>query len=491
MATLLDLFKSQKKELYGGILGETYIESRGLLNPSRVAALAASSPNQLGDLIGNQIGGALLGSANRPSDTIFRNSQFGKPVSLGKTQEGLKTAVDEKTSYYVKQSPAPASLLASYKQGATTIGGMAINTAINSITKGGLKSLSEKLKQKEGTKAEPYGADYLNGKSEKKFFSTHYRNDNGKLVERTLKEGINWNTGQTKLLEEYNIATKDLSNPEYKNHVITTFELIPNQGDDISKEPFGKVPFVGTITGINEDISPEWDSFRYIGSPFNTYRYKGVERKLTFNLKLYYTTQKERDAMIYKINYLKSLAFPDRNIKTITVADKTNSQYAMAPNLFKVSIGKLYNEISGIIDNLSFNIEDTTPWPVYNDGDAWRPVYNDDNAYMNTNLIFDDMSAQTELKTFTKNKNFNFLYPSIIDISISIRIIETHGIDTNINTKTYRYNFDGYAGKNISEVGRPTKPIDPTKPNPIPTNLTLNGIMQNFNNRIANYKLQN
>jgi hypothetical protein len=107
---------------------------------------------------------------------------------------------------------------------------------------------------------------------------------------------------------------------------------------------------------------------------------------------------------------------------------------------------------------------------------------------MNTNLIFDDMSAPTPLKTFTKDKNFNFLYPSIIDISISIRIIETHGIDTNINTKTYRYNFDGYAGKNISEVGRPMKPIDPIKPKPIPTNLTLDGIMQNLNNRIANYK---
>ena len=446
MATLLDLFKSQKNELYGGISGKTYIESRGVINPSRVAALATSSPNQLGDLIGNQVGGILLGSANRPSDTIFRNqSAISKPVSLGKTQEGLKTATDANTSYYVKQSPAPSSLLASYKQGATTIGGMAINTAINSITKGGLKALSEKLKQKEGPEAEPYGANYLNGKPEKKFFSTHYRNDNGKLVERTLDAGINWNIGQTKLLESYDISTDDLTKPEYQNHVITTFELIPNQGETIKK-----VPFIGTITGITEDISPEWDSFKYIGSPFNIYRYKGVERTLQFDLKLYYTTSKERDIMIQKINYLKELAFPDKNIKTITFNSSPDSQYAMAPNLVKVSIGELYKGISVIIDNLSFTIDDNTSWSRYNAGDNYisrTTIQSGEVDESDKRTKLDDFVG---IETVSNGRDQNFMYPSIIDVSISMKIIETHGITTfdfgleeKMNTKTYRYNFDG------------------------------------------------
>jgi hypothetical protein len=437
MATLLDLFKSQKKELYGGILGETYIESKGLLNPSRVAALAASSPNQLGDLIGNQIGGVLLGSANRPSDTIFSNSQFGKPASLGKTQEGLKTVVDANTSYYVKQSPAPASLLASYKQGATTIGGMAINTAINGVTKGGLKALSEKLKQKDPND-KSYGADYLNGKSEKKFFSTHYRNESGELVNRTTAAGaagVNWDIGQSELQSSYELTQEALDNPKYQNHVIAIFELIPNKGDTTIK----KIPFVGTITGINEDISPEWDSFRYIGSPFNTYRYKGVERTLQFNLKLYYTTSKERDIMIEKINYLKKLAFPDTNIKTITIADGTNSQYAMAPNLFKVSIGELYKGIPGIIDSLSFAIDDNTPWPRYDGGD--RNIIEKPSTPSNNNT---SAHIQKIKNGFDKmDKDANFMYPSVIDVSISMKIIETHWITTNGNTKTYRYDFDG------------------------------------------------
>ena len=84
MATIKDLFNKQNKDLYG-LSGKAIIESRGLINPPRGAALLTSSPNALADLIGNQIGGALKGSANRPSDTIFKNNTpFSKPISLGK-----------------------------------------------------------------------------------------------------------------------------------------------------------------------------------------------------------------------------------------------------------------------------------------------------------------------------------------------------------------------------------------------------------------------
>ena len=477
MATLLDLFKSQKKELYGGIFGETYIESRGILNPSRVAALAASSPNQLGDLIGNQVGGALLGSANRPSDTIFRNqSAISKPVSLGKTQAGLKTAADTNTSYYVKQSPAPSSLLASYKQGATTIGGMAINTAINGITKGGLKTLSENLKEK-GSNTESYGVKYLNGKSEDNKFSKYYRKLNGGLRERASdNDGVQWDIGQSELQKSYTLTQSELDNSKYQNHVITTFELIPNQGDDIIK-----IPFIGAITGINEDISPEWDSLRYIGSPFNTYRYKGVERTLKFNLKLYYTTWKERDIMIQKINYLKSLAFPDKNIKTIQLGGN-NSQYAMAPNLVKVSIGELYKGISTIIDSLSFAIDDNTTWPRYNAGDN----------YMSRTTIqageVDESDKLTKLDDFvgiesvSNGRDRNFMYPSVIDVSISMKIIETHGIETGLfrDTKTYRYNFDGKTPP--LPPSQPLQTIQPRGYIPLPTNFEPLG------NRILNFK---
>ena len=37
--------------------------------------------------------------------------------------------------------------------------------------------------------------------------------------------------------------------------------------------------------GISETIQPEWQNFKYVGSPFNTYRYNGVERSIKFEIK--------------------------------------------------------------------------------------------------------------------------------------------------------------------------------------------------------------
>jgi|LakMenEpi03Aug12_release.lakeMendotaPanAssembly.Ray.scaffolds.fasta_scaffold311655_2 hypothetical protein len=412
MATLLDLFKSQKKNLYGKS-ENIRIESRGLINPPRAAALLTSSPNALGDLIGNQIGGALGGSANRPSDTIFRGNSFlSKPISLFRTQSGLKRAIEADTAYYVKKSPAPASLIASFKQGGSSIGGMAANLAIKAITKGGLKKLASDLKdystdEQFGPK---FGAKDASGKPtvliEDKKFSTHYKDKSGKLQKRDMVgKGTPWEIGQTKLLEAISITNEEIAKAEYANHVIVTFETIPAEGKSSIK-----VPFIGAINGISEDVSPSWNSFKYVGSPFNIYRYSGVERSLKFNLKLYYTTLKERDAMIVKINYLKSLAFPDKDIKTITSGGNT-SQYAMAPNLVRVSIGSLYKEIPGYIESLGFQIDDNTTWANFD--------------------------------AFNEDKN-QFMYPSMVDVSIGLKIIEDHKIESGEgDTKVYRYDFNG------------------------------------------------
>jgi hypothetical protein len=114
--------------------------------------------------------------------------------------------------------------------------------------------------------------------------------------------------------------------------------------------------------------------------------------------------------MIVKINYLKSLAFPDKDIKTITSGGNT-SQYAMAPNLVRVSIGSLYKEIPGYIESLGFQIDDNTTWANFD--------------------------------AFNEDKN-QFMYPSMVDVSIGLKIIEDHKIESGEgDTKVYRYDFNG------------------------------------------------
>lgn len=177
MPTIRELFKSQQKNLYGKS-ENVRINSLGLINPPRGAALLVSSPNALADLIGNQIGGILKGSANRPTDTIFRNDTFiAKPISLFKTREGLRNAVEAGTDYFVKKSPAPSSIFSNLKQGATNPAGMLKQAAVGAINniggnKSGLNTLREDLKKRSQEKNSEYGSKYQEDRFGKKIDKT-------------------------------------------------------------------------------------------------------------------------------------------------------------------------------------------------------------------------------------------------------------------------------------------------------------------------------
>ena len=437
MPTINDLFKSQVKEIYGKS-EKLRIDTRGIINAPRAAALLGSSPDALSSLIGNQIGGALGGSANRPTDTIFRKPTgfFTKPISLlTPTEALLKDAVKEGDKYFVKQSPAPASIIAASKSSPQSFTGAAIS-AVNKFGSGnGLKNLANSLKKNSAAQNE-YGAQFgktsLDGKTVmakdvvfSDYYEEHtifkptgkplYNNDTNRNV-KTLQE----RNGDTK--KSWDDVTKEINEKDFfeddaklkeskksnkfQNQIWVTFKKYGN------KEI---VPFVGSVSGISEDITPEWSNFKYIGSPFKIYRYQGVERSVKFNLKLYYNTIKERDVIIKKINYLKSLAFPYEKISEMTYGDKKQTaQYAFSPQLFYFSVGDVYTNVLSLLESISFNMEDNVSWP---------------------NFQPNGIKADTD--------SDSILYPSVIDASLSIKIIEQglHSIDSA--TKTYKYNFDG------------------------------------------------
>jgi len=438
MPTIADLFKSQQKDLYDNEI--VRIESRGLVNPPRAAALIASSMNTIGDVIGGQLAGAIGGTANRPSDTIFKGNSFiDKPVSiLGVTEGLLKSSVEAGKDYYIKQSPSPIPpLFGKSAPGGSTTAGTIANQAIKQINKLGAKkaitNAAQDLKQQAQSS---YGSKYsiggdgkpLNEKitnSEYKETYSQITNENTYVFEHVAQKlvkresGDNWDEANHFLqtttgfasLEEYNTKMKPYVNA---NQVIVLFKKYGNKT---------LVPFVGAVTGISEDITPEWSGFKYIGSPFKVYRYSGVERSLKFNLKLYYFTEDEKSAMIRKINYLKSLTFPYEAISEIKYgSSEGKAQYAFSPNLFYVSLGDMYKNVFGYMESLSFNVEDTTTWSNF------AP----DGAGVN-------------------NKNAS-LYPSVIEASISIKIIENHTTETVDGTQTYRYNFDGRGNETTKEI---------------------------------------
>jgi hypothetical protein len=461
MATIQDLFKSQNSTLYGKS-GKILIETRGIINPPRAAALLTSSPDALSDLIGNQIGGALGGSANRPSDTIFRKPTgfFTKPISLlAPTPALLRDAVKQGTKYFTKHTPAPNSALALVLKGDNPLS-VAKNVAIGALntfgSKNGVNALKNLVKRNNAAEAS-YGSQFqkvtLDGKTYLKQdvkFSEYYENfgvtdgaaptyqiDTAGSI--TIKKALEKREGDLKS-KSWDTANREI-NEKISYNNLTEFQdhvkkyRFQNQAI-IAFKKYGTsevIPFIGSATGISEDITPEWTNFKYVGSPFKVYRYQGVERSLKLNLKLYYKTVNERTAMIKKLNYLKSLAFPYETIAEMTYGgDKQTSQYAFTPNIFSFWLGDLYKNVTGHLESISLNIEDTVPW-----------------------VNFDPDGTDT-------SGNNAALYPSAIDVALSIKLYETHEVDST--TKTYKYNFDGL-GSNVI----PTTLDTNKQPSPVTT----------------------
>lgn len=423
MATILDLFKKQNKDLYG-LSGKAIIESRGKINPPRGAALLASSPNALADLIGNQIGGALKGSANRPSDTIFKNNTpFAKPISLGKTQRGLKDAIEAGETYYIKSDPAPASVFAKLKQGGTSPLGMLGNAAIGAINKFGskkgledIKKYREELKNqsndiklafKKGQK--PDGKVQKESKLGSEYepifgINTNKGHKFPTVVGWKESKSTHWDVANTFIQNNINLNTTDVETVENSNYTYMKIKILGEP------EP---VYFNGTISGINETFSPEWNTYKYIGSPFKVYTYGGVERSLSFDFKLYCTTRKEKDVMLQKLNYLTSLVYPYKQLSQITHNDSPTSQQTMfAPNFIFLTIKSFYNNMFGFVDNLGFTIDDDISWASFE-------------------------GKEEDIKETNKEST-----PSVINVQFGMKIIDsknTLGYDNKDNQ--FKYNF--------------------------------------------------
>ena len=121
------------------------------------------------------------------------------------------------------------------------------------------------------------------------------------------------------------------------------------------------------------------------------------------------------------MNSLKELAFPYNQVSSIKYAD-TEVALAFAPNLIELSINGYYKNIFGFITQLEFSIDDTTSWAT----------------------VKPNMGSSSELD--------NQLYPTVINVSFGMTVIENHNIVTgrNPDVKVIRYNFDGMDNYTVS-----------------------------------------
>lgn len=460
-----------------------YTLERKLSNPfERGLAVRGAYYNELttpATLKGFSLGAAMGGTANRPSDTIFKSNVAPGAVNIRglgdekfQNHSDLINSIEGGKAYFVSRAPAEIPWYAGALKGTPNdikdkaIGllmsqakkeiGKAVDKAVTKMIKKRLDKKYGPAPEKDNAtdpqdpKFEYYVPGYFaddngnpNNNTTPKNFTNYVRKDGKKLSERKDKDIIY--TGISKDLNkagamaasgekgarasQFDLINQDIlstlyykDNEALKKDLLDKIEGTDGQQTVLIIKPYGKdysLAFPGAITGISEDLSPEWSDFKYLGSPFKSYKYNGVERSLKFELKMYYTTSDEKIIMINKINSLKELVFPYDEITTIKYeGQKDYNQLAFSGNFIELSLGGLYKNMFGFIDSLSTSIEDNVVWASNSQDKNDKP------------------------------------YPSIVNISFGMKIIENHKIGDGKKTdvKRFNYNFDG--------VGTPASTIE-------------------------------
>jgi len=419
------------------------ISLKGTVDPAR--SLAVASAKYIGDKDSTKtpisLGSLLGGTANRPSDTIFE-SKTGAPVTKGTLpasvgdHSAIRYAVEADTDYYISKTPmGPNALSGVLKGDLNQMAGKAIGAGIGAAKKAIGKAVTSlvtkkrkksqkgpKKPDKEGIVGKIYGGgtksgdgDVTKGHVKNSEYFTYFESTTNPRTNREqyIAGGV-YSRAEEKFID-LDTFNKGILN----NGIILNDSDLPKVADSrvlgapfIKIKPYGtnhSLLFPATVTGISESITPEWNSFKYVGSPYNTHRYGGVERTLNFEFKLYYLDDETKQTMLMNLNSLKELAFP-YNIPSSIKYNDEEVALGFSPNLIELSINGLYNNLFGFITQLEFSIDDTTSWAA-------------------TEWFGDE----------TENK----LYPTVINVSFGMTIIENQQLIDGKTTKVIKYDFDG------------------------------------------------
>ena len=114
-----------------------------------------------------------------------------------------------------------------------------------------------------------------------------------------------------------------------------------------------RIQFRAILGAITDTIRPEYEPLRYLGRPDQVYIYKGAVRNINFTFKFAAFTKQELIIGWEKLNYLTGLCYP---------ADY--DQGRMVAPLVKLTIGKLFDNAPGLVNNVSLTIPDQSTWDI-------------------------------------------------------------------------------------------------------------------------------
>jgi hypothetical protein len=110
--------------------------------------------------------------------------------------------------------------------------------------------------------------------------------------------------------------------------------------------------FRAYLTDISDNPSPTWSTVNYVGRGEPFYIYKGFERNVSFTFQVAAMSEEEMKPMWQKLNFLYSNTMPDY------------SGNVMRGPFMKLTIGNYMFRQPGIIKNLTYTIDNKSPWEI-------------------------------------------------------------------------------------------------------------------------------
>jgi hypothetical protein len=212
--------------------------------------------------------------------------------------------------------------------------------------------------------------------------------------------------------------------------------------------PAQTVRFRATITGLTETMTPTWDTAKFIGNPFPLYTYNQVERMVTFNFKVFSLNMAEHVAAWEKLNFLTSLCYPQEYSNIYSPTDfennKMNNYTHVTPPFIEFTLGSMFVNKYAIIDSLSYTVDDSYPWETglaKLEFDETSKKWGRDESGSKVNIVNVHIGGQNKSQPEidkAENKEVKlskYILPQIIDVAISLKLIESVG--TTIGRRYY------------------------------------------------------
>jgi len=182
-----------------------------------------------------------------------------------------------------------------------------------------------------------------------------------------------------------------------------------------------------TITDLQETFTPSWEPNKFIGNPFSSYTYGGIERSLTFKFKVFSMNLVEHINAWRRLNALAGLVYPQGYRGEVN---------AVAPPIIALTLGNMYEKRNCFIEAMTFSVDENTPWEVGMNkklyANAIMPAPLKSTGVIGYNMALDD--------TLTGK---NFILPMIIEVDITLKFIESKSTvyDTTVEYSNKLYDY--------------------------------------------------